>query len=96
MRDRQELEFGLAQDLRVPQTFADWLNWAAWQDDVTFEFIEERTGMGEGEVVKWMRKTLTPRLFSRWRKRVKTQGKKHQAKRDAKDRARRPASRLEW
>ena len=58
----------------------DWVIWAAWADRITFEFIMEKTGLSEKEVIKIMRKTLKPSSFRLWRKRVKTKSIKHRKK----------------
>ena len=49
---------------------ADWVIWAAWADRITFEEIEERTGLREHEVITLMRRSLKRSSFRRWRKRV--------------------------
>ena len=38
----------------------NWVIWAAWADRITFEEIKEKTGKTESEVIKLMRKNLTP------------------------------------
>ncbi|MAA78925.1 MAG: TIGR03643 family protein [Deltaproteobacteria bacterium] len=48
----------------------DWVIWAAWADRVTFEEIEEKTGLREHEVITVMRRSLKRSSFKRWRKRV--------------------------
>ena len=59
---------------------SDWVIWAAWADRVTFEDIEEKTGLSEPEVIKIMRRELKPKSFRRWRKRVYTKSIKHRKK----------------
>ena len=58
----------------------DWVIWAAWADRITFEFIKEKTGLSENDVIKLMRKTLKHSSFRLWRKRVKTKSIKHRKK----------------
>lgn len=55
----------------------EWIIWAAWADRVTFEEIRERTGFSEAQVIKLMRRTLKPRSFRLWRKRVSGRKTKH-------------------
>ena len=52
------------------QKSEDWIIWAAWADRITFEEIEERTGLTEADVIKTMRRSLKAQSFKRWRKRV--------------------------
>ena len=40
----------------------------AWSDKVSFEEILMKTGKSENEVIKIMRKELTPNSFKSWRK----------------------------
>ncbi|MDF1850464.1 MAG: TIGR03643 family protein [Verrucomicrobiales bacterium] len=49
----------------------------AWEDRTTFEEIEERTGLTEGEVIRVMRRELKPSSFRMWRKRVSGRITKH-------------------
>ena len=64
-----------------PKSYStDWIIWAAWADRVTFEFIKEKTGLSEIDVIKLMRKTLKPSSFKLWRKRVKNKSLKHRKK----------------
>ena len=58
----------------------NWVIWAAWADRITFEEIKEKTGKNEGEVIKIMRKSLKPRSFKLWRKRVGKKSIKHRKK----------------
>ena len=51
-------------------TRSELIIWAAWADRITFEEIYEKTGKTEGEVIKFMRKSLKPSSFRLWRKRV--------------------------
>ena len=55
----------------------DWVIWAAWADRITFEEINIKTGLSEGEVIRIMRKSLKPTSFKLWRKRVKGRKTKH-------------------
>ena len=58
----------------------DWIIWAAWADRISFEEIEKKTGKSESEVIKIMRRTLTPSSFRLWRKRVNQKSIKHRKK----------------
>ena len=58
----------------------DWIIWAAWADRITFEEIREKTGKGESDVIKIMRKNLKPSSFRLWRKRVHNTSIKHRKK----------------
>lgn len=49
----------------------------AWEDRTTFEEIEERTGLTEGQVSEVMRRELKPSSFRLWRKRVGGRITKH-------------------
>ena len=49
----------------------------AWADRVSFEAIEERTGLRESEVIKVMRRELKPNSFRNWRARASGQITKH-------------------
>ncbi len=55
----------------------DWVIWAAWADRVSFEYIEEQTGLAEREVIRIMRRELKPSSFRRWRERVSGRSTKH-------------------
>ena len=55
----------------------DWIIWAAWADRITFEEIYDRTGKTEKDVIIIMRKSLKPKSFRLWRKRVNQQSIKH-------------------
>ena len=55
----------------------DWVVWAAWADRITFEEIEETTGLTEAEVIALMRRVLRRSRFRRWRARASTQSLKH-------------------
>ena len=57
----------------------DWIIWAAWADRITFEEIFEKTGKKESEVIKIMRRTLRPKSFQNWRKRVREKSIKHRS-----------------
>ena len=58
----------------------DWIIWAAWADRITFEEIEQKTGKGEAEVIRLMRRHLRRRSFQLWRKRVANTSYKHRKK----------------
>ncbi len=49
----------------------------AWSDKISFECIQESTGLSEKEVIKIMRKSLKAASFSVWRKRVSGRKLKH-------------------
>lgn len=49
----------------------------AWQDRISFEAIEEKTGLSEKEVIRLMRRELKPSSFRLWRKRVSGRTTKH-------------------
>tara|TARA_B100001175_G_C19433708_1_gene602466 strand:+ start:445 stop:693 length:249 start_codon:yes stop_codon:yes gene_type:complete len=49
----------------------------AWSDKVSFEYIFNKTGLREDEVIKIMRKELKSNSFINWRKRVKGRKSKH-------------------
>ena len=51
----------------------------AWEDRTTFETIQERTGLGEPEVVRLMRAQLKPSSFRMWRERTRGRVTKHRA-----------------
>jgi uncharacterized protein (TIGR03643 family) len=51
----------------------------AWEDRTSFETIQERTGLTEGEVISLMRSELKPQSFTLWRARVKGRATKHRA-----------------
>ena len=56
---------------------SDWIIWAAWADRITFEEIQEQTGLCESEVISTMRRSLKPSSFKRWRKRAAQVSIKH-------------------
>ena len=58
----------------------DWIIWAAWADRITFEEIEKKTGKKESDVIKIMRRSITPSSFRLWRKRVNQKSIKHRKK----------------
>ena len=62
-----------------PLESPDWVIWAAWADRITFEEIFEKTGKKESEVIKIMRRTLKPKSFQNWRKRVREKSIKHRS-----------------
>lgn len=49
----------------------------AWADRITFEDIEEQTGLTEPELIRFMRRHQAPRTFRRWRQRVSGRVTKH-------------------
>jgi len=49
----------------------------AWADRVSFEAIQQRTGLVEKEVIKVMRRELKPGSFRKWRARASGQVTKH-------------------
>ena len=57
----------------------------AWSDKVSFEEILMKTGKSENEVIKIMRKALTPNSFKSWRKRVSGRKAKHRKLNELKD-----------
>ncbi|AQA19576.1 TIGR03643 family protein [Halioglobus japonicus] len=50
----------------------------SWEDRTPFEAIHEQFGMGESEVIAFMRRHLKPASFKRWRARVSGRNTKHQ------------------
>ena len=56
---------------------SDWVIWAAWADRITFEEIQEVSGLAEAEVIALMRRTLKRKSFKLWRKRASYQSIKH-------------------
>lgn len=70
-----------------PVGTTDWVIWAAWADRVTFEEIQEVSGLGEAAVINLMRRSLKRSRFKRWRARATTRSIKHrrrfQAQREA-------------
>ena len=60
-----------------PAGTTDWVIWAAWADRITFEEIEEVSGLNEAAVIKLMRRSLKRSRFKRWRARATTQSIKH-------------------
>ena len=58
----------------------DWVVWAAWADHITFEEIKKRSGYSESDVIKIMRKKLTPSSIRLRRKRAKNQSIKNRKK----------------
>ncbi len=53
----------------------------AWEDRTPFEAIESQFGLAEAEVIRLMRRELSPGAFRRWRARVSGRGTKHTARR---------------
>ena len=62
---------------------SDWVIWAAWADRVTFEEIEQQTGLSESEVINVMRRSLKPSSFKRWRQRATSASIKHRRRFEA-------------
>lgn len=60
----------------------------AWCDWTSFESICADTGLSEKEVIRLMRRTLKPRSFKLWRKRVTGRPQKHGKRRLIKTRER--------
>ena len=55
----------------------------AWEDRTPFGAIEAQFGFTESEVIKLMRRTLKPKSFRLWRKRVHSGvSQKHRKKRN--------------
>ena len=52
----------------------------AWSDNKSFEEIYRYFGFTEDKVIKIMRKSLKPKSFKLWRKRVSGRLSKHQKK----------------
>jgi uncharacterized protein (TIGR03643 family) len=50
----------------------------AWADDVSFDEIEKRLGVTEGDVIRIMRRNLKPGSFRVWRARVSGRKTKHE------------------
>lgn len=50
----------------------------AWADEISFEEIKRKRGIGEAEVIRLMRRNLKPSSFKLWRKRVSGRGAKHE------------------
>lgn len=49
----------------------------AWEDRTPFEAIELQFGLGEAEVIQFMRRQLKPGSFRVWRARVSGRATKH-------------------
>ncbi len=49
----------------------------AWEDRTTFEQIEDRTGLTEGQIIEVMRRELRLSSYRMWRKRVCGRVTKH-------------------
>ena len=49
----------------------------AWDDDASFDWIKERLGITEPQVIKIMQGNLKPGSFRLWRKRVSGRTAKH-------------------
>ncbi|BDX02258.1 TIGR03643 family protein [Marinomonas pontica] len=54
----------------------------AWEDRTPFEAIEKQFGMGEAQVIRFMRRHLKPNSFKLWRERVSGRQTKHLQLRD--------------
>lgn len=55
----------------------------AWEDRTPFEAIRVQFGLSEGQVITLMRKSLKPKSFKLWRKRVNSGvSQKHLQKRN--------------
>ena len=54
----------------------------AWEDRTPFEAIEKQFGMGETQVIRFMRRRLKPNSFKLWRERVSGRQTKHLQLRD--------------
>ncbi len=52
----------------------------AWEDRVTFDEIERKTGWTEAMVIRLMRREMKPSSFRMWRKRVSGRITKHRRK----------------
>ena len=53
----------------------------AWCDKTSFEKIKRIHAVTESEVIKIMRKSLSPKSFKLWRTRVNGRTRKHEKKR---------------
>lgn len=42
----------------------------AWADTISYETIKREWGLGEGDLVQFMRTNQSPATYRRWRKRV--------------------------
>lgn len=49
----------------------------AWNDKVSFEMIEDQTGLPEKGIIKLMRRSLQPGSYRKWRERVTACPAKH-------------------
>ena len=54
-----------------------------WEDRTPFEAIEYQFGLKEEDAIKFMRRSLKPKSFKIWRKRVSGRGTKHMAIKDS-------------
>ena len=63
-----------------PVGTTDWVIWAAWADRITFEEIQEVSGLSEAAVIRLMRRTLKRSSFKRWRARATSQSIKHRTR----------------
>jgi uncharacterized protein (TIGR03643 family) len=50
----------------------------AWDDETAFDAIERLFGIGEGDVIKLMRREMKASSFRMWRKRVSGRAAKHE------------------
>ena len=55
----------------------DWVIWAAWADRVTFEEIQEVSGLTEADVITLMRRSLKRSRCGEKRARASSQSLKH-------------------
>ena len=49
----------------------------AWDDETSFEAIDQHFGLREADVIKLMRREMKPASFRLWRKRVSGRVSKH-------------------
>jgi uncharacterized protein (TIGR03643 family) len=52
----------------------------AWDDETSFDAIEQLYGLSEAETIKLMRREMKPSSFRMWRKRVSSRATKHEKK----------------
>ena len=77
MRSQKDRPYTRVKKPEPPRDTDAWLVWAAWADRVTFEEIQEKTGLTESKFIKRMRTLLGPKDFRRWRKRAQSVSIKH-------------------
>ena len=56
----------------------------AWEDRTPFEAIQAQFGINESAVIVLMRKNMSDKAFTRWRKRVSSRKTKHEKIRNSK------------